>query len=225
VLVGITAPCFQVIGPRYAEVWFDLQGRATTTMIVAISDPLGTAIGQIVAPFITNIRFGILLLALVTTLTFPLAFAVLPSPPKPPTYSGSLISSPISQTLRAAFGYSRPGEQFLTKTERLDFFILFFVFGVLVAGTSSFSVFIAQIFQPYGYSAITSGIMGGAFLLSGLVAAILSAPIFDRVLVHHLAKTVKVCLPALGVVWIGLIFAGLFAFLIGCLTRSSFHLQ
>jgi len=34
--VGIVAPCFQVVGPRYAEVWFDLKGRATATMIVAI---------------------------------------------------------------------------------------------------------------------------------------------------------------------------------------------
>ncbi|KAG8768544.1 hypothetical protein FRC16_006995 [Serendipita sp. 398] len=49
--------------------------------------------------------------------------------------------------------------------------------------------------------------MGGAFLLSGLVAAILSAPIFDRVLIYHLAKTVKILLPVLGVMWIGLVFA------------------
>ena len=34
--VGVVAPCFQVVGPRYAEVWFDLKGRATATMIVAI---------------------------------------------------------------------------------------------------------------------------------------------------------------------------------------------
>ncbi|KAG8817336.1 hypothetical protein FRC19_011415 [Serendipita sp. 401] len=206
-LVGVTAPCFQVVGPRYAEVWFDLKGRATTTMLVAISDPLGTALGQIIAPFIINRRLGILILALITTVALPLSFAVLPKPPKPPTYSGSLISPPIWQTLRAAFGYARPGEQFLTKVERIDFFILFFVFGVLVAGTSSFSVFIAQIFQPYGYTDVISGIMGGAFLLSGLVAAILSAPIFDRVLIYHLAKTVKILLPVLGVVWIGLVFA------------------
>jgi FLVCR family MFS transporter 7 len=177
-------------------------------MIVAISDPLGTAVGQIIAPFLTDVRFGIRILAIITSVAFPLSFFVLAQPPKPPTYSGSLISPPLSQTFRAAFGRARPGEQFLTKTERLDFFILFFVFGVLIAGTSSFSVFIAQIFQPYGYSAIVSGLMGGIFLLSGLVAAILSAPIFDRVLVHHLARTVKVCLPVLGIVWIGLIFAG-----------------
>ena len=34
----------------------------------------------------------------------------------------------------------------MTRTERLDFVILFFSFGILIAGTSSFSVFIAQIF-------------------------------------------------------------------------------
>lgn len=207
-LVGVTAPCFQVVGPRYAEVWFDLKGRATTTMIVAISDPLGTALGSIIAPLLNDKHFGIRILAVITSVAFPLAFLVLGQPPKPPTYSGSLISPPISQTLRAAVGKARPGEQFLTRTERLDFFILIFVFGVLVAGTSSFSVFNTQIFQPYGYSEVSGGIMAGVFLLSGLVAAILSAPIFDRVLVHHLAKTVKVCLPALGVVWVGLIFAG-----------------
>jgi hypothetical protein len=56
--------------------------------------------------------------------------------------------------LRAALNFDlgpiklrrREGEQFMTQTERLDFFILFFIFGVLVAGTSSFSVFISQIF-------------------------------------------------------------------------------
>jgi hypothetical protein len=35
-VVGVVAPCFQVVGPRYAELWFDLNGRATTTMIIAI---------------------------------------------------------------------------------------------------------------------------------------------------------------------------------------------
>ena len=104
-LVGVVAPCFQVVGPRYAEVWFDLKGRATATMIVAIctflsvayrveniacsplppADPLGTAVGQIVAPFLTNIRFGILFLAILTSAALPLSFAVLPKPPSPPS--------------------------------------------------------------------------------------------------------------------------------------------
>ena len=115
----------------------------------------------------------------------------------------------------------------MTRTERLDFFILFFIFGVLVAGTSSFSVFISQIFVrtltpllhtrrptdslakvPYGYSDVTAGLMGGIFLLSGLTAAIIAAPLFDRVLIHYLAKTVKAALPLLSIAWICLIFVG-----------------
>jgi len=126
----------------------------------------------------------------------------------------------------------------MTRTERFDFFILFFVFGVLVAGTSSFSVFIAQIFVrfftltpypltcairlmfffkikgPHGYSDVTAGLIGGIFLLSGLVAALIAAPLFDRVLIHHLAKTVKLALPILSVAWVCLIFVGEFQIII-----------
>ena len=112
----------------------------------------------------------------------------------------------------------------MTHTERLDFCILFFMFGALVAGTSSFSVFISQIFVrtlaallharratdtflPYGYSDVTAGLMRRIFLLSGL-AAITTAPLFDRVLIHYLAKTVKAALPLLSIAWICLIFVG-----------------
>ena len=49
------------------------------------ADPLGTAVGQIVSPFLPRIRFGILLLAIITSATLPLAFAVLPKPPTPPS--------------------------------------------------------------------------------------------------------------------------------------------
>ena len=142
---------------------------------------------------------------------------------------------PIGETLHAAINFDlgpiklrrREGEQFMTRTERLDFFILFFIFGVLVAGTSSFSVFISQIFVrtlaalpharrptdsfakvPYGYSDVITGLIGGIFLLSGLLAAILAAPLFDRVLIHYLAKTVKSALPLLSIAWICLIFVG-----------------
>jgi len=50
--------------------------------------------------------------------------------------------------------------------------------------------------------------MGGIFLLSGLLAAIISAPLLDRVLIHHLAKTVKAALPILTIAWISLVFVG-----------------
>ena len=62
--------------------------------------------------------------------------------------------------------------------------------------------------SPYGYSDNVSGLMGAALLLSGIVAAIASSPVFDRVLTHHLGITVRILCPVIGVAWLSLIWAG-----------------
>jgi len=36
---GIAQPMFQVLGPMYSERWFDLKGRTTATMIIAVGMP------------------------------------------------------------------------------------------------------------------------------------------------------------------------------------------
>ena len=50
--------------------------------------------------------------------------------------------------------------------------------------------------------------MGAALLLSGIVAAIVSSPIFDRVLTHHLGITLRILCPLIGAAWLSLIWAG-----------------
>ena len=50
--------------------------------------------------------------------------------------------------------------------------------------------------------------MGAALLFSGIVAAIASAPIFDRILTHHLGITVRIWRPIIGAAWLSLIWAG-----------------
>ena len=67
---------------------------------------------------------------------------------------------------------------------------------------------------PVGYSADTSGFMGATLLLSGIVAAIVTAPLFDRVLTHHLAITVKFLVPVVAAGWVSLIWAGRWLFMI-----------
>ena len=52
---------------------------------------------------------------------------------------------------------------------------------------------------PYGYSDVISGLVGGIFLLSGLLAAIIAAPLFYRVLIHYLVKTAKAVLRILSI--------------------------
>jgi FLVCR family MFS transporter 7 len=43
------------------------------------------------------------------------------------------------------------------------------------------------------------GFFGAALIISGLVAAFITAPVFDKVLKRHLAITAKVLLPVIGV--------------------------
>jgi FLVCR family MFS transporter 7 len=61
---------------------------------------------------------------------------------------------------------------------------------------------------PNGYSDDVSGFFGATLLLAGIVAAIITAPLFDRVFTHHLAVTSKFVVPCIAAGWIGLIFAG-----------------
>ena len=50
--------------------------------------------------------------------------------------------------------------------------------------------------------------LGAALLLAGIVAAIATAPLFDRVLTHHLGIAARVFSPIVAFSWFGFIFAG-----------------
>lgn len=49
--------------------------------------------------------------------------------------------------------------------------------------------------------------MGATILLVGLLATLVTAPLFDRVLTHQLARTCKCLSPVVGVAWLSLIWA------------------
>lgn len=61
---------------------------------------------------------------------------------------------------------------------------------------------------PVGYSEEQAGFFGAALLLTGLIAGVITSPLFDRILTHHLSLTIRLCVPPLAACWIGLIFAG-----------------
>jgi MFS transporter, FLVCR family, MFS-domain-containing protein 7 len=62
--------------------------------------------------------------------------------------------------------------------------------------------------EPVGYDATISGLLGACLLLTGLVAAIITAPLYDRVFTNHLALSIKLLVPPLGGAWLSLIWAG-----------------
>jgi len=197
----------QVLGPTYSEKWFDLQGRTTATMIVGIANPVGNALGQLLSPLLGTTRESILILAIISTAVTPLTFLVGEAPPTPPTYAASKKHQSLTSLGRAMLGQPVEPAAYMTKRERIDFSIIVLIFGVLVGATTGYSVLSAQILQPYGYSDIVSGLSGAAMLLIGLLAAIIAAPLFDRVFTHQLARACKVFVPLTALGWLSLIWA------------------
>lgn len=49
--------------------------------------------------------------------------------------------------------------------------------------------------------------MGSSILIAGVVTALLTAPLFDRVFTKHLGLTVKVIVPVISLAWLGLVWA------------------
>ncbi|PPQ93805.1 hypothetical protein CVT25_013514 [Psilocybe cyanescens] len=205
--VSIAQPTYQVIGPKYSETWFNLNGRTTATMIVAISNPVGGALGQLISPLIGDSRRSILILGIMSTAVAPLIFLIHKAPPTPPTYAASRKPQSLLSLVRAMLGLRVEAAAYMTRRERIDFAIIIANFAVLVAASNGFAILSAQILEPVGYSDDESGLMGACLLLSGMVAAIISAPLFDRVFMHHLAVTAKFMVPIAAVGWFSLIWA------------------
>ncbi|KAJ7680271.1 major facilitator superfamily domain-containing protein [Mycena polygramma] len=204
---AIAQPIFQVIGPKYSETWFDLKGRTTATMVVAIANPIGGALGQLLSPIVGDTRQSILVLGIMSTVAAPFVFMISAAPPTPPTYSASKKAPGLLSLLRVMINKGQSTDPTMTLRERLDFAIVFFVFGILSSAVNVFGVLTAEILQPVGYSSDTAGFMGAVLLLSGIVAAIVTAPIFDRVFTSHLAITTKCLVPVLSAAWLSLVWA------------------
>ncbi|KAJ7358488.1 major facilitator superfamily domain-containing protein [Mycena albidolilacea] len=203
---AIAQPIFQVIGPKYSETWFDFKGRTTATMILSIANPIGGALGQLISP-IGSTRHSILVLAIIASVGAPFVLLVGAAPPTPPTYSASKDTPGLLSLARTMLNKGRPTDGSMTLRERLDFVIVVFVFGVLAAAVNVFGFLSGEILHPLGYSAGSAGLMGATLILSGIVAALVSAPLFDRVLTSHLAITAKVIVPVLSAAWLSLIWA------------------
>ncbi|KAF5367077.1 hypothetical protein D9758_003910 [Tetrapyrgos nigripes] len=199
-------PIYQVLGPKYSENWFDLKGRTTATMIVAMANPVGGAIGQLLSPLVGDTKTSILVLGIIGTAIAPFTFLIDTHPPTPPTFSASKKSPPFTHLLLDIVGKA-PDSRMSSNRARTDFIIISLVFGTLVGATNTFSILTNQIMEPVGYDSGTSGLMGATLLLTGLVAAVITAPLFDRVLTHRLAFTSKLLVPILGAAWLSLIWA------------------
>lgn len=137
---------------------------------------------------------------------FPFGFLVQNAPPTPPTFAGSRQSASMKELFRAWVGkVPKDSPSYMELRDRLDFGILFFSFGVLVSASGAWSNFSNQTFSPHGYTAQRSGLFDATFLASGIVAALVSAPLFDRFLSPYLGFTIRTLLPIVAAIWVSFI--------------------
>ncbi|KAH9856353.1 major facilitator superfamily domain-containing protein [Lenzites betulinus] len=196
-IAGMAVPIFQIVVPSYSEKWFDLKGRTTATMIMGVD-------------------WQLLTMAIIFSAAAPVVLFVGNGPPTPPTFSGSQQHPSMTSLARALSGRATPDEYtYMSMRQRIDFAIIALVFGVLVGvsanarrpshSINAFTVLTAQHLEPYGYSDTVSGLMGAVLLLVGLIAAGVTSPLYDRILTHRLALSLKVLCPIFAACWIALI--------------------
>lgn len=208
-LSTIPQAIFQVLPTKYSELWFGIRGRTTATMAMSIMNPIGSALSQVISPSLSGPKESVLVLGIIETAAAPFFLLVGDRPPTPPTYAAAhersqraLLKEFTGLGANDEVKYGR-----MSIRERLDFGIMILVFGIQAGAINTFSVLTSQYFSPQGYSDNTSGFMGAALLLAGIVAAAITAPIFDRVFTRHLGLSLRLMIPVLSALWLSLIWA------------------
>ncbi|KAM0745648.1 MFS general substrate transporter [Meredithblackwellia eburnea MCA 4105] len=219
VLVGIAQCWLQVVPPAYSELWFNLKGRTTCTMILSIANPVGGAIGDLVAPIIVtsppDLPKLLLIIGILSSAVAPLSLFVLRRPRTPPTRSaagrdeleGGAVEIEWKGMMELVGLGDATGEKRITVRERLDFWLIAFLFAVIVGFFDAFLTLTNQIFNPVGYDENQAGYIGAAIIVSGLISAIVTAPLFDRFFHFRLALAAKILIPISGISFFAFIWA------------------
>ncbi|RUS32386.1 major facilitator superfamily domain-containing protein [Jimgerdemannia flammicorona] len=195
ILCGLAQPFILNAPTMYAAIWFTENGRATANMVGSISNPLGVAVADLIIPAlvpdVSSYTFGILIVAIITTVVTTPVFFIPAHPPTPPSYSASTEHEPFF-----------PGLMKLACN--VHFLILLLTFSIGVGLFSAFSTLLNQIVVPYGYSDDDAGIFGAIMVVAGLIGAGLAGPFVDRTKQHKLFA--KIIMPVMAIVYIVFIF-------------------
>ncbi|KAL8291247.1 hypothetical protein RQP46_002225 [Phenoliferia psychrophenolica] len=217
-LIGIAQCWFQIVPPAYSELWFNQRGRTTSTMIMAIANPFGGAIGDLIAPVVvtnpSDLPSLLLIIAIVSTAVFPLVTLIGRRPRTPPTRSAEAREvrnkSDGLKTAKALVGVGDGGIEGgsgIGWRERSDFWLIALIFTVLIGFFDAFLTLTNQIFEPEGYSSDVAGYIGACVIVSGIFGAAITAPLFDRYFHFRLALAGKILTPVIGVSFLALIWA------------------
>ncbi|KAI8093974.1 major facilitator superfamily domain-containing protein [Thamnidium elegans] len=198
VVCAIGQPFILNICTPYAALWFSADGRGTATMVGGIANSIGMAVASLILPAIVTsadtVPTGFLVIACATTACAIPAFFVPKKPKSPPSYSAS-----SKNKFAISFGQS-----LRELASNWNYLIIMVSFGVLCGLASAFTSILTQIVAPYGISADDAGFLGAAFIIAGLVGAIITGIFIDKTGRHKLVM--KIYVPIDGALYLAFYF-------------------
>ncbi|KAI1485435.1 MFS general substrate transporter [Biscogniauxia mediterranea] len=194
ILTGLAQPFVLSAPTRYSDMWFTNRGRVAATALTSLANPFGSAIGQLIMPFLVtqpaDVSNGVLYVAIISSVCALPSFFIPAAPPTPPGPSGSTPKMPLRSSARLLG--SSP-----------ELWLILVPFAVYVGFFNSVASLLNQILVPYGFSSDDAGIAGALLIVVGLVASAVSSPLLDRTKQFLLA--IKLAVPVIGICYLVLI--------------------
>ncbi|KAI7896428.1 major facilitator superfamily domain-containing protein [Mucor mucedo] len=198
VVCAVGQPFILNICTPYSALWFSAGSRGTASMIAGVTNSVGMAVASLILPAIVtgadSVHTGFLVIACVTTGVALPALFVPKKPKTPPSHSAS-SKDKFAIPFRRSLGQL---------AKNWNYLIIMVSFGILCGMASALTSLLTQIVQPYGVSVDDAGFLGAAFIIAGLVGAIVTGIFIDKTGRHKIV--LKVFVPIVGAAYLGFYF-------------------
>jgi Na+/melibiose symporter-like transporter len=204
-LAALAQPLLLNLPPELAGQWFAVKQRDVVTSLAFMCSPLGNAVGVAVAPaFVreggeggsggTSARDGLRLfllvqLVVVAATTVWAWLGANDRPPIPPSHTAALLVQQQQDKIHERQQQQQPPsiptwQALKTNLHRClvlnpSFRLLFLCFGLGLGFFNALLTLVGQLLSPCGYTDNESGALGGIFLGTGLIGALLAGLLLD----------------------------------------------
>jgi FLVCR family feline leukemia virus subgroup C receptor-related protein len=173
---------------KLASMWFGDKERALSTALGTLAMPIGCIAGFVVPASIIGesdvadveagkakfVKYLIIQSCVVTLSTVPFAILARNKPPSPPSISQSVHQEP--EDLKAEMGKLLRNKNYL---------LLCVAFTCLNSICTCMGAVVSSVTAPYDYTAVDNAIIGGVFIISGVIGTVIISVMLDR---HHKFK-------------------------------------